>query len=237
MTVAGGAAGFLPASGTLPTYLGELFAEAARAEAVIARELPREPLPEFGMHVYSPRLSTGTAVGVQATEADAPTEANVDDTVQASAVAYVTGMVDVSQQAWDRSADPGFDAVLARDLGAALASKIDEQIMIGSNTSGQTLGWLNTTSALSVTATDASPTSAEFIPKLWSAYMSISGSSGQGVSDLARFKLILHSRRLAWLYANAQNSQITRPELPGKPISSSAVRTTLAPGRTRTRRG
>jgi hypothetical protein len=140
-------------------------------------------------------------------------------------------MVDVSEQAWDRAGEPGFDAVLAADLGRALAEKVDGQIMTGSNSSGQTLGLLNTTGALSVTADDASPTSQEIIAKLWSAYVSISNAStGQGVSELSRFALILHSRRLAFLYGNAQNSQSLRPELPGRPIPSSAVRSNLGSG-------
>ena len=95
---------------------------------------------------------------------------------------------------------------------------------------GQTLGLLNVTSALSVAATDASPTAAEFIPKLWSASSSMAGSSGQGISDLSRFALILHPRQLAWLYGAGQSSQIVRPELPGRIISSGSIRTTLGTG-------
>jgi HK97 family phage prohead protease len=230
VTAGGAAAGFTPASGSLPTYLAGLFSDAARAEAVVARELPQEPLPPTGMVVYAPRLSTGAAVSVQASEAAANAEGNVDDTSEASAVAYISGQVDVSQQAWDRSADPGFDAVIAQDLGAALGTAIDSQILIGTNANGQTLGLLNTASALSVAATDASPTPAEWIPKTWSAYSSIAGSSGQGVSDLGRFLLILHPRRLAWLHGTVQNSQIIRPDLPGRVIASGSTRTTLGTG-------
>jgi hypothetical protein len=91
----------------------------------------------------------------------------------------------------DRVGEPGFDANLAADLGRALATERERQIMVGSNASGRTLGLLNVTSALSSTADDASPTAQEIITKLGSAYASIAGSSGQGVSDLDR------GRRLA----------------------------------------
>jgi len=226
VTAAGGAAGF--ATTGLPAWLTTHFTEAARAEAVIASALPSFPLPDSGMTVGVPRFSTGTSVGVQATEAATNTESDPAFTTQAANVAYIVGQVDASQQAWDRVGAPGYDAMLARDLGAAIATKVDQQIMVGANGSGETLGFLNTTSALSVTYTDASPTAQETLAAIWKAYAAVAdGSSGQGVSDTNRFAVILHPRRYAYLFGNAQSSQSLRPVLPGKPIISSAVRTTL----------
>jgi hypothetical protein len=118
-----GAGTFLPASGSMPNYLGREFAEAARAQATLSALLPNLPLPPTGLDVTVPRLDTGVAVGVQASEAAAPTEANLGGGSQASKVSYITGMAEVSQQVVDR-ADPGFDTIVARDAGRALGAAV-----------------------------------------------------------------------------------------------------------------
>jgi hypothetical protein len=87
------------------------------------RELPNLPLPPSGLDVTVPRLDTGVAVAVQASEAATPTEADLDGGSQASKVAYITGKVEVSQQVADR-ASPGFDTIVARDAGRALGAAV-----------------------------------------------------------------------------------------------------------------
>ena len=56
---------------------------------------------------------------------------------------------------------------------------------------------MNVPGVLTITYTDASPTVAEFLSKLWSAYSEVAGASGFGTSDPSAFVTILHPRRHA----------------------------------------
>jgi hypothetical protein len=220
-----GAGAFTPASGSMPTYLGAEFAAAARAQATLSALLPNLPLPPTGLDVTVPRLDTGVAVATQSSEGSAPTEANVDGGSQASKVAYIPGLVEVSQQVADR-AFPGFDTVVARDAGRALGAAVDAQLITGTNSNGQTLGLVNVTGIKTVTATDASPTAQEVIAKFWTAYDQIA-NGGYGVADVGRYATVLHPRRLAFLYNNAPGSQTVEPRVPGRLVPCASLRITL----------
>jgi hypothetical protein len=178
--------------------------------------------------VTVPRLDTGVAVAVQASEAATPTEADIDGGSQASKVAYITGKVEVSQQVADR-ASPGFDSIVARDAGRALGAAVDAQLITGTNANGQTLGLITVTGIKTVTATDASPTAQEILAKIWAGYDQIA-TSGFGVADLDRYAVVLHPSRLAFLYNNAQNSQTVEPRVPGRLVPAAALRVTLGAG-------
>ncbi|MEP6978049.1 MAG: hypothetical protein ABI948_08350, partial [Thermoleophilia bacterium] len=58
--------GFVP-SGP-PGFIGDAFAASARATSVLGTELPQEVLPDKGMTLKSPRITTGAAVAVQTSE-------------------------------------------------------------------------------------------------------------------------------------------------------------------------
>jgi hypothetical protein len=77
-----------------------------------------------------------------------------------------------------------------------------------------------------VTATDASPTAQEVIAKFWTAYDQIA-NGGYGVADVDRYAVLVHPRRLAFLYNNAQGSQTIEPRVPGRLVPSAALRTNL----------
>ncbi|HXG75501.1 MAG TPA: HK97 family phage prohead protease, partial [Gaiellaceae bacterium] len=164
-----GAGVFVPASGTVPAYVADLFATAAHAEARLLAALPRFPLPPAGMDVTVPRVATAPTVAVQASEGSDVSETDLDAAAQAGKVAYIAGRQDMSRQAFDRSL-PGLDAVIARDMGRALAEAIEAQLVAGTNTSGQTLGLVNVTGIKTVTYTDASPTAQELVAQAWKAY-------------------------------------------------------------------
>jgi HK97 family phage major capsid protein len=218
-----GAASFLG-----PGFLGERFNTAARAEGSLAAALGLEPLPQGVKEVNIPRFDTGASAAVQATEGTEVSEANVDGATQAGKIAVISGHVDLSIQALEW-ADPQADISIAADLGKAIGAAIDAQLIAGSNASGQTLGLAVVTGIKTVTWTDASPTSAEFAGQCWEGYNEIA-TNGEGVADPANYLTIMHPRRLAWAYNNAQNVQVIAPAVPGRIVASAGIRTTLGGG-------
>jgi HK97 family phage prohead protease len=223
-----GAGAFVPAGP--PAYVAEEFARAARSQATLAAALRTAPLPPQGLTVEVPRITTGSTVAVQAAENDAASDnsANWDSELAASPVGYLAGKVTVSQQALDRSL-PGLDLVIARDLGAALGAVVDAQVIAGTGTDGQTLGLATVTGIKTVTWTDGSPTSQEFIGKCWAAFNEIA-SAGYGTSDPAAFLTVMHARRYAWALHNAQNGQTIEPRFPGQTVLTGGVRVALGAG-------
>ena len=60
VTAASGGAGYVP-----PVYLSEYAAPKARAGGPLLAQLPKAPLPDAGMTISVPRVTTGTSVAVQ----------------------------------------------------------------------------------------------------------------------------------------------------------------------------
>lgn len=223
-----GAGVFVPPTGSVPAFVAELFATAAHAQANLLAALPSQPLPAYGMDVTVPRVDVAPTVTVNASQGDPVSETDFDGAAQASKVAYIAGQSDMSRQAFDRSG-PALDTVLAKDLGRALGAAIDVQLATGTNANQQTLGLASVTGIKTVAYTDASPTAQEFVAKLWAAYNAVA-TDGYGISDPAQFATLLHPRRIAWLYANAQNAQTIRPQIPGTLVPCGGLRATLGAG-------
>lgn len=168
--------GFIPAAGP-PLFIAEQFATAARARAALAAALPQQPLPQQGDHIEVPRLATGAAVAVVASE-----NATVQEIAPASALAssnkaLISGQVDVSRQLLEFSR-PGIDEVLAADLGNDTGLKIDQQLIAGTNANGQTQGMAGLSGINTVTYTSGTPTAAGLISKIWAAYQAIADAGG-----------------------------------------------------------
>src|SRR5262249_40040513 len=113
----------------VPAYVGDDYATALRNRSVLQSILTTRPLPDKGMTVKTPRLSTGTAVAVQ-TENTSVQETDIVEALVSAAVITIAGLQDVSQQLLDRS-DSGsqIDAVIARDLGEATGTLLDSQTL------------------------------------------------------------------------------------------------------------
>lgn len=151
--------GFVP-----PAYLTTMWAELARAGRPVADLCNKMPLPETGMTVEIPRVTTGTLTGVQASQGATIANQDLDDTLLSVPVVTIAGYTDVSRQAVERGI--GVETLVLGDLAADYNSKLDAQVIAGSGSSGQHLGILNTSGITSVTYTDASPTVGELFPKL-----------------------------------------------------------------------
>jgi HK97 family phage major capsid protein len=184
---------------TVPQYLTDLVAPAARAMAPTVAICNRHPLPPDGMTVNISRITTGTGVAVQATENAAVQETDADDTLLTVNVRTYAGQQDISRQALERGT--GIDEIISQDLARAYWTQLDAAILNADGTGGTHLGIRSTTSIVSVTYTDASPTGAEAyktIPELVSGIQS-------GVF-MGATHLIMHPRRWWWLTASISSS-------------------------------
>lgn len=190
-----GAGVFVP-----PVYLGEMWADLPRESRPFAAALPTMPLPDVGMSVTVPRITTGTTTAVQAAENDAVSETDIDGTLLTVNVRTIAGQNDVSRQALERTF-PGMDFLIFQDLRADYDEQLDTQVISGSGASGQHLGVNAVTGINTVAYTDASPTAAELVPKIYDGIQQI--ASG-------RFKrpdlIVMHPRRAAWLASNLSST-------------------------------
>ena len=191
----------------VPNYLVQLAAELARAGRPFANLCTPMPLPGSGMTLNISRVTTGSTAAVQATENSAVSEQDIDDTLLTIDVRTIAGQQDISRQALDRG--EGIDALIMADLSSAIATTLDEGCLYGDGTSGALLGLNNITGKNDVVYTDASPTVAEFYPKLLDAIQQINSNRYAG-PDL----IIMHPRRAAWLAAavDGQSRPLVLPQ-------------------------
>lgn len=184
---------------TVPQYLTDLVAPPKRAMRPVADLARNLALPADGMTVSLSRITTGTAVAVQASENAGVQETDADDTQLDVPVRTIAGLQDVSIQAVQRST--GADAVIIADLRNAYQTQLDSQILNGAGTSGTHLGIRSTSGIISVSYTDASPTAAEAYPKLFDLISQIQSGAFGGATHLA-----MHPRRWNWFASQVGTS-------------------------------
>ncbi|MGE3813483.1 MAG: phage major capsid protein [Candidatus Nanopelagicales bacterium] len=156
----GGVGAFVP-----PQYLVDLWAEYARAGRPVADLCNSSvPLPEQGMTVQIPRVTTASTTAVQASENASLSNTDLDETTLTVPVVTIAGYTDASRQAIERGAL--VEEMLFADLAADYNAKLDAQVVNGSGSSGQHLGILGVSGINTITYTDASPTIPEAWPKL-----------------------------------------------------------------------
>jgi HK97 family phage major capsid protein len=180
-----------------PLYLQNEFVSFARAGRVAANVLGSRPLPPNTDTINLPTMSGGTATADQS-DNGAVTETNATFDTIAGAVKTVAGMQDVSQQLVDRSV-PGIDEVIFGDLARDYAIRIDTAVLNSAVSSN--LGLLQVSGINAVTYTDASPTVAEFYPKLADAIQQI--HTGIYMPPSA---ILMHPRRWAWILSGVDSS-------------------------------
>jgi HK97 family phage major capsid protein len=221
-----GALGFIPQDA--PSFVGDAYAGAARAQATVAAALRVEPLPEDGMDVSIPVFTTGLSAGVQATENTAVTEEeNVDAEDKSAAVRTIAGQVVESRQAFER-AGGAWDVALAAELGRAVGTVLETQLLTGSGASGQLLGLINVTGNVDV-AFATGTTTQSHVSKIWEGYNQLADPAvGFGIADPAAYLVIVHTRRFAFLNAGAGSTDApVKPNVPGVLVPSASVRTNV----------
>lgn len=222
---------FVP-TGAIPQSIALGFGISARARAVVTGLLPTEALPaETGMTVNVPRFSTGASVSVQAAQNDAVSQTDPATALASSPVVTLTGMVEMSQQLFDRGAPASFDQAVAAELGSALAERLEIQILNGSGSSGQLTGLIPTSGIGTATYTSSSPTVSGVVSKLGELISTVHQAAGTTPSFIA-----LHPRRAAWLQSQSDttgqpirtNVGIPLVSVPALPLDSSSRDIALA---------
>lgn len=190
-----GAGVFIP-----PAYLGEMWAEMPREGRPFADVLPKMPLPDAGISITVPRITTATTTAIQAAEANAVSETDIDGTLLTVGVNTIAGQNDVSLRALERTM-PGMDFLIFQDLRADYDEQLDTQLLSGTGANQQHLGIRAVSAINTVVYTDASPTAAELVPKIYDGIQKIAS---------ARFRradtIVIHPVRSAWLASNLSST-------------------------------
>ena len=176
-----------------PLYLADVWVQPATGLRPFADALPQLPLPPTGTSISIPKLSSGVAVAARSDAAAVSSVDGVSATVSSS-VNEISGLVDIGRQALMRS-DPGLDQVILQTLRRRYDAYLDTQLLSGSGTAPQHRGLDNVSSPQTETYTAATPTSATFLARLYSAISKVaSARKGDAQVDL----IVMHPRRSAW---------------------------------------
>lgn len=206
-----------------PAFLGDLFAEVIRIKAAVASALHSEPLPK-ALQVSLPRLDTGTTVGYQADNSAVSDTTPTTDQLGPSNISTIAGMVDASQQSLDMSPGGLLDLALTRDLAAAYAEMLEQEVVAGSGAAGppqHLTGLLNVAGVAQDSYTDASPTAQKLYPVLQSSYATAQAAEKGGINAVA-----VHPTRAAWFTAQYGGAGQPVPAWPARLIESFAIPTT-----------
>lgn len=190
---------------TVPQYLVDLYAPAVAARRPFADAIRKHPLPSSGMNVNISRITTATSVALQSSENIAASETNMDDTLLTVSVQTAAGQQTLSRQAIERSS--GVESIVLDDLFRRYATVLDSTLL-----NQATNGLTNVATA--VTYTDASPTAAEFYPKILAGLAGVEAAlldsaSGESLA-------VMHSRRWYWMQSQVGTSWpfLGQPGLP-----------------------
>ena len=200
----------------VPQYLVQQFAPLRRAGRPTADISVNAPLPQIGMTVNLGRLTTGVT-SYAATEGTAVTESSPDDTLLTVDVRTVQSMWDLSKQATLRGV--GVEDQLLGDGIRSYHSKLDSLVINGSGSAPEHRGILNTSGINGVTYTDASPTWAEFFPKLVAAVTAVSSNFYGSATHIVAHPSLIG----CWLRAlDTTNRPIFGPTA-GNPMNAAAT--------------
>lgn len=186
---------FLP-----PLYLSGLYVEPNIAGRPLANSLPSMPLPPSGVAITIPKLSSGVSVAARA-DAGAVSETDGVSATISHDVNEIAGQVDIGRIAVMRS-DPSLDVVVVRTLRRRYDAYLDAQLFSGSGTAPQHRGLDNVTSPNVVTFTQATPTAANTLPKLFDAIQQIASNRLEVYGDL----IVMHPRRSAYLNSSLSST-------------------------------
>lgn len=194
VTAASGGAGYIP-----PVYLSEYAAPKARAGGPLLAQLPKAPLPDAGMTISVPRVTTGTSTAVQ-TENGTVSETDFVSSQLSTSVRTIAGQSDISIQFFERSF-PGADVVIADDLARAYTTEFDRQLINGVAASSEHTGLLNVGSIGSVTFTSSTPTASDFLTPIYKAISTVTSNYFQSPTHI-----VMHPRRAAFLASGQSTS-------------------------------
>ncbi len=195
-----------------PIWLNE-YVELARAGRPTANLVTNLPLPPGTDSINIPKVSTGTATAIQAADNSAVQETDLADTSVQANVKTIAGQQDLAIQLMEQSPF-NFDQVVFADLAADYATKVNVQVLSGTNANNQVKGILTDTTGINtVTYTDTTATVAELYSKI---------ADGIQKVHTNRFMepqvIVMHPRRWAWITAAADTTgrPLVSPSGPGQ---------------------
>lgn len=178
-----------------PLWMVDDFVALARAGRTTADLVRQAPLPSGTDSINIPKIATGTAVAVQASDNAAVQETDLTTSSVNAPVQTIAGQQDVALQLLEQS-PIAFDQLIFQDLTADYALKLDVQVISGTGASGTLEGFLNADTINTVTYTDATPTVPELWPKLADAL-----NQAQTGRRLPAEAIVMHPRRWYWMVA------------------------------------
>jgi len=122
-----------------PLWEIDQYSEYLRAGRVLADQMRTLPLPPGTDSINLPRITTGTATGVQTADGQSVPSRDLADNFSNALVRTIAGQEDVAIQLLDQS-PIAFDNVISQDLMADHGMQLDGQVLLGSGSSGQLTG-------------------------------------------------------------------------------------------------
>jgi HK97 family phage major capsid protein len=195
-----------------PLWLMAQFIELARSSRAYANVVTNQPLPSGTDSINIPKILTGTATAIQTADNAAVQETDLADTSVQANVKTIAGQQDVAIQLLDQS-PINFDEVIFRDLVADYATKVDLQVISGSNGSGQVQGVRGTSGITTVTATSGSDNVGLLFAKIADAVQQI-----HTTRYMPPTAIVMHPRRWAFFLAARDTSgrPLVVPSGPGQ---------------------
>lgn len=227
LSTANGAGGeFVP-----PLWLEDQFIKLARPGRITANLTPNHPLPPGTDSISIPKVATGAAAAVQATQNSAVQQTDLTTTSINSTVTTIAGGQTVSLQLIEQS-PLNIDDIVLSDLAADYAQKFNSLVLTGSGAAGQPTGILTLAGTNAIAFTQASPTVAQLYSGVANAIQQIHTKR-----FLPPDVIIMHPRRWAWIVAaadsagrplvtpNAQNPMNSAASIGGEVVSQGFVGT------------
>ncbi|GIG57392.1 hypothetical protein Lfu02_17640 [Longispora fulva] len=209
-----------------PLWLEEQFVRYARPGRVSANLVRQGVVPPGTDSINIPKVSTGTVVGVQATQNTGIPQTDLTTTSVSSPVVTIAGGQTISLQLLEQS-PLNVDEVVLADLAADYGRQVNVQTLYGSGAAGQVTGLLILAGTQAITYTSATPTLAALYSKIAGAIQAIHTSR-----YLPPDAIVMHPRRWAWCEAqlDSQNRPLIVPAAGGPNNAAGNLDTQVSQG-------
>ncbi len=186
-----------------PLWLEDQFVALARPGRVTADRAVPGNVPPGTDSINIPKMLTGTAVAVQATQNTAIQQTDATTGSIASPVITVAGGQTISMQLVEQS-PLNVDDLILGDLAADYAQKLDVQVLSGSGSSGQATGLLTLSGTNSIAWTQTTPA----LGGAGGMYSSLGAAAAAIHTNryMSPDCIIMHPRRWAWTLAQSDSS-------------------------------
>jgi HK97 family phage major capsid protein len=180
----------------------------ARPGRITSNLIQNQPLPAGTDSINIPKVATGAAVAVQATQNTGVQVTDLTTTSVSSPVTTIAGGQIVSLQLMEQS-PLNVDDVILGDLAAAYAVQYNTEILSGSGVGGHQTGILTLAGTNAITYTSAAPTLGGVAPD--ALFVKLAGAIQAVHSNryMSPSAIIMHPSRWAW--ALSQSDTQKRP--------------------------